>query len=497
MFEALEVGRKIKGKAFNEAVLALRRELLKLQFRLEQADFPVLIIVAGVEGAGKGSVVHRLNEWMDPRLIETNAFWDHSDEEESRPYFWRFWRALPKRGRIGIFFGSWYTRPILQAASGSLSAAELEMELRRIVDQERMLTADGALIIKLWFHLPEELAAERIREDRIRELTESHLEDTHELEFDSRYQNLRRVSELTIRDTDTGHAPWHLIEATDDNYRELTAGKIILQSLKDRLNDPHDGERATPNISLGDTEQPTVLDRVPLDAVVEAEQYRDRLPKLQARLDNLAWHARRQRIACVGVFEGWDAAGKGSAIRRVTQAVDPRLFQLHQFSAPSDEEQGHHYLWRFWRQLGRDGSFTLFDRSWYGRVLVERVEGYASEVQWLRSYSEINRFEEQLTAHGSVVLKFWLHISQEEQLRRFEARAKTPHKQHKITEDDWRNREQWPAYALAVHDMVTHTSTAGCPWHLVAGNDKRHARLQILQTFCDALERRLDNTGSS
>lgn len=492
MFEALEVGRTIKRKAFQDAALPLRRELLQLQFALQERDFPVLIIVSGVEGAGKGSVVHRLNAWMDPRLIETQAFWDHSDEEETRPYFWRFWRALPVRGRIGIFFGSWYTRPIIQAASGSLSDAELSQELNQILDMERMLVADGALIIKLWFHLPADIAAERVREDRLRELTESHLEHPDDALFSTRYEELARVSERAIRATDGGHAPWHLIEATDEYYRDLTAVQTVLQSLKDRLNDGHDGERITPNINLGDTNQPTLLDRLPSDAKLTGDDYKQQLSTLQQRLESLAWQARKARTGCIAVFEGWDAAGKGSAIRRVTEAIDPRLFQLHQFAAPSDEERAHHYLWRFWRQLGRDGSFTLFDRSWYGRVLVERVEGFASEVEWLRAYSEINRFEEQLFEHGLVVLKFWLHISAEEQLARFRAREETPHKRHKITEEDWRNREKRNEYALAVNDMVVHTSTADCPWTLVPGNDKRYARIEILKTFCDALDERLN-----
>ncbi|MEE4660416.1 MAG: polyphosphate:AMP phosphotransferase [Halieaceae bacterium] len=492
MFEALEVGRSVKRKAFQEAVLPLRRELLQLQFELEGRDFPVIVIVSGVEGAGKGSVVHRLNAWMDPRLIQTQAFWDHSDEEETRPYFWRFWRNLPAHGRIGIFFGSWYTRPIIQAAAGELSDAEFSREMTTIADFERMLVADGALIIKLWFHLPEALAAQRVKEDRVRELTEAHLAEVEDIDFSKRFKDLRRTSERAIRATDGGHAPWHLIESTDDNYRDLTAAQIVLQSLRDRLADGHNGERITPNIHLANRDQPTVLDRIPADAALAAEDYRNELVKLQKRLEKLAWRARKQDVACVALFEGWDAAGKGSAIRRVTDAIDPRLFQLHQFAAPTDEERAHHYLWRFWRRLGRDGNFTLFDRSWYGRVLVERVEGYATEVEWLRSYAEINRFEEQLVNHGSVVLKFWLHITPEEQLARFQAREATPHKRHKITDDDWRNRSKWDAYAAAVNDMVVHTSTADCPWTLIPGNDKRYARIEILRRFCDALSARLE-----
>lgn len=492
MFETLEIGRKVRRKDFNKAVLELRQKLLELQFELENANFPVIIIVSGVEGAGKGSVVHRLNEWMDPRLIETNAFWDHSDEEESRPFSWRFWRAMPSSGRIGIFFGSWYTRPILQRASEKISDAEFTVDMQRIVASERMFTDDGALIIKLWFHLPADVASERVRLDGLRELSEMELSED-DIEFREAYDNLKLVSERAVRATDTGHSPWFLVEATDDNYRDLTAGEIVEKCLRTRLQDGHKLTGSSPPIGVRGSKQRTILDTVDLDASLEAEEYKEALEHYQGKLESLAWEARRQDVPCVAVFEGWDAAGKGSAIRRVTQAIDPRLFYLYQFAAPTDEEASHHYLWRFWRQLGRDGKFTMFDRSWYGRVLVERVEGFAEDNEWQRAYGEINRFEEQLTEHGTVLMKFWVHISKKEQLARFKLREQTPHKQHKITDEDWRNREKWDDYELAVHDMVTHTSTVSSPWTLVAGNDKRYARIQILKTFCERLGERLES----
>jgi polyphosphate kinase 2 (PPK2 family) len=231
---------------------------------------------------------------------------------------------------------------------------------------------------------------------------------------------------------------------------------------------------------------------VDLSLALEKDEYKQKLAKYQDKLQDLAWQAYRQDRSVVAVFEGWDAAGKGSAIRRVTAAMDPRLYRLVQFAAPTDEEKAHHYLWRFWRQLQRDGRTTFFDRSWYGRVLVERVENFAREDEWYRAYSEINQFERQLVKHGCIVLKFWIHISKDEQERRFKARETEPHKQHKITEEDWRNREKWHEYELAVDQMVSHTSTSYAPWTLVAGNNKPYARVQILKTFCKAMKKALD-----
>ncbi len=230
-----------------------------------------------------------------------------------------------------------------------------------------------------------------------------------------------------------------------------------------------------------------------LSQTLDREDYKLKLANYQSRLQDLAWQAYRQKRSVVAVFEGWDAAGKGSAIRRVTRAIDPRLYRLIQFAAPTDEERAHHYLWRFWRQLQRDGRSTFFDRSWYGRVLVERVEQFATEDEWQRAYSEINQFEQQLVEHGSIVLKFWIHIGKDEQLRRFKARELEAHKRYKITEDDWRNREKWHDYEVAVDQMVSHTSTRHAPWTLISGNDKPYARIQILKTFCKSMKRVLDD----
>jgi polyphosphate:AMP phosphotransferase len=309
------------------------------------------------------------------------------------------------------------------------------------------------------------------------------------------YDKFIKVTERTIRHTDTGYAPWHLIEATNRRYRELTTGQILLDAIQQRLSRAQGAKpapSARPALTVTTASAgPTILDQVDLKQRLTPTEYTQQLEKYQGRLTRLTWAAVEKRVSCVAIFEGWDAAGKGSAIRRVTQAIDPRLYRTVSIAAPTDEERARHYLWRFWRHLPRAGMTTLYDRSWYGRVLVERVEGFAREEEWLRAYWEINEFEEQLTAGGIVLNKFWLHISKDEQLRRFKERQKVSFKQYKITDEDWRNRKKWDAYTAAVNDMVAHTSTELGPWTLVAGNDKRFARVQILKTLCDRLEQAL------
>jgi polyphosphate kinase 2 (PPK2 family) len=283
-----------------------------------------------------------------------------------------------------------------------------------------------------------------------------------------------------------------VIESADEHYRDLTAGRILAEALENRLSAV---AKPTPPRKPA-TEEPgrrlTVLDRVDLEGKLEPADYERRLLDAQSRLNELVWRAYEERRSLVALFEGWDAAGKGGAIRRVTAAMDARLFRVIPVAAPTDEEQAQHYLWRFWRHLPRAGYVTLYDRSWYGRVLVERVEGFASADEWGRAYQEIHGFERQLTDHGIVLAKFWLHISAEEQLRRFQERQTVAHKKHKITEEDWRNRERWRAYEEAVDEMVGRCSTAFAPWTLVPANDKRSSRVTIVETLADRLESALE-----
>nr|WP_250637598.1 hypothetical protein [Syntrophotalea acetylenivorans] len=303
------------------------------------------------------------------------------------------------------------------------------------------------------------------------------------------YDRFRQISERMLRTTSTVEAPWNIVEGADSRYRYLTIGQLIHKSLVRRLG-------VTVKTSGAETLPPLttaidglrILQSLDLQQSFKKSDYRDRLAKWQGRLNLLSRHPDFKNISVMAVFEGNDAAGKGGSIRRVIQALDARSYRVVPVAAPTDEELAQPYLWRFWRNLPRRGRFAIFDRSWYGRVLVERVEGYCSQDDWMRAYGEINDFEEQMARHRIVVVKFWLAISKEEQLRRFKEREKIGFKRFKITDEDWRNREKWDEYQTAVCDMIDRTSTEIAPWTLVEANNKYFARIKVLQTLCKQIE---------
>ncbi|MBM3509282.1 MAG: polyphosphate:AMP phosphotransferase [Alphaproteobacteria bacterium] len=491
MFESAELGRTLDKATYKKEQPKLREALLEAQFALyESKAFPVIVVIGGVDGAGKGETVNALNAWLDPRHIETNAFREPSDEERDRPPMWRFWRALPPKGKLGIFFGSWYTLPILARVEGRGSEDELEQRVDEVNRFERMLADEGALILKFWFHLSKRDQKKRLKrlekDPKLRwRVTKS---DWQRLKI---YDRFRTESEHVLRRTDKAHAPWIVVEGLDERYRTVTVARTILDALNRRLAKPNERSKLLaprPPAAAGKN----VLEGLALAKALDKDQYRKALEKYQGALNLLSRDKKfHKRHAVIAVFEGNDAAGKGGAIRRVTEALDARYYRIVPIAAPTDEERAQPYLWRFWRHLPRCGHFTIFDRSWYGRVLVERVEGFAAERDWRRAYSEINDFEEEMAAYGIIVAKFWLAIGKDEQARRFKEREATGHKRHKLTEEDWRNREKWDLYVQAICDMVDRTSTEVAPWTLVEADDKFHARIKVLKTLCGRIERSL------
>lgn len=488
MFESAELGHKIDKASYDAEVPKLRVALLDAQFDLaQQASFPVIILVNGVDGAGKGETVNLLNEWMDPRFIQVHAMGAPSDEERERPPMWRFWRALPPKGKIGIFFGSWYTNPILQRVRGKTKTSELVQSIDQINRLEKMLSDEGALIIKFWFHLAKDAQKKRLKSLEKDQKTRWRVTED-DWENYRLYDKFRKVSEHTLRETSTADSPWIVVEGTDPRYRSLAAGRIVLEALRKRLDHQVKARLLKVAPLQPPIDQLDVFDTLNMAQKITKKRFDTELEKYQGKLNMLTRDPKFRKLSVIALFEGSDAGGKGGSIRRITAAMDARRYRIIPIAAPTEEERAQPYLWRFWRHIPRDGGVTIFDRSWYGRVLVERVEKYCSEQDWMRAYSEINDFEEQLVDSNIVLVKFWLAITKDEQLRRFKEREKNGYKRFKITAEDWRNRDKWDDYERAVCDMVDRTSTDIAPWVLVEANDKNFARIKILNTLCQQIE---------
>lgn len=492
MFESAEIGHKISRKAYKQQEPVLRSALLAAQYALlAQGSTPVILLIHGVDGAGKGETVNLLNEWMDPRHIRTEVFGPPGEPERNRPEMWRFWQVLPTKGHIGIMFGSWYTGPILAQVMGHEKSSRFAQRLERIRQFERMLVADGAIVIKCWFHLSKAASKARLKTLAANPTTAWRV-TPEDWEHFQHYDDFAKVSEKALRKTSTGEAPWLVVEGTDPAYRALTVGNHLLEALQARLRGPGIAAPAPVPVGRAALDGRGLLDAFDYTRTLKPKPYVRRLELLQGRLNQLTRDPRMAARSLVIVFEGMDAAGKGSTLRRMTYAMDARHYRVVPIAAPTEDERARPYLWRFWSHVPQRGNTVIFDRSWYGRVLVERVEAYCSQDAWMRGFDEINDFEDQLVQGGAIVVKFWLAITPDEQLRRFEERQATPHKNFKITDEDWRNRDKWPQYAQAVQDMIDRTSTDVAPWKVVASNNKMFARIEALEHLCERLEHALE-----
>jgi len=509
MFETAELGQKISKREFRDREVALWEDLLQIQRELRTyGGFEVIIDFAGVHGAGKLSMINLLNKWMDARWIVTQAYGELTSDERQRPDYWRFWRDLPPKGQIGLYLSGRYSRPLIDYVYGKITEPEFKNRVDRIVAFERMLADDGALILKFWMHL-----SRAAQKKRLKTLENDPLEQWRVTETDWKnwklYNKFITATEFLIAHTSTGYAPWHIVEGQDYGYRSLRVGEIVRDTIKNHLEatqmqDKFRSEHQDPiphdqfaNASAAvidelttaekDRHLVTVLDTLSVSKGLSKKDYKHSMKRYAGELYALQRKALANKISTILVFEGPDAAGKGGIIRRLTSGLDALNYKVVAFGAPTEEERHHHYLWRFWKCLPAAGRMTIFDRSWYGRVLVERVEGFATEAEWRRAYAEINDFEAQLIEHGIVLLKFWIHVTKEEQLARFKAREETPHKRWKLNAEDWRNRNKWEEYELAVQDMVQQTSTTGAPWQMIEGSSKLYSRTKVMETVCKSL----------
>ncbi len=490
MFETVVLGRRCSDKDFREQAPELRMKLFEAQRQCINRKIPLLIIVAGVDCSGRGAVVNLLSEWMDNKHVHNHVFWMETDEERARPLDWRYWRLLPAAGSVGVFFGGWYGQAIRKFCAGDMDEMAFTSHMHHYRGLENSLAASGMAIVKIWLHLDKKEHDSRLKK-RL-----AHKEIHHFTPYDKKsaenYDGLASAAAKAITLTDRSFAPWTIVDAADANYRDLAVAKSVIAAVERAVAEQDAKKARLAEAAPAERENViSTLDAIDLTVKADPETYKKDLDDLQAELRELTYHAYRKGISSTLVFEGWDAAGKGGSIRRLMAGIDARISRAIPIGVPTDEELAHHYLWRFWRHVPRAGFVTVYDRSWYGRVLVERVEKLTPREDWSRAYAEINLFEEELTNHGNVLVKFWLHLSPDEQLRRFKEREETPWKQYKITPDDWRNREKWPDYVRAADEMFLRTSTEYAPWHIIAAEDKKYARLTVLRTYRDALKKAL------
>ncbi len=540
MLDQVDLDRAVSKRDYKRRLPELQARMYDMEQALLEANLPVLIVFEGWAGTDKASTIGTLTRRLDPRGLRVHPITPPRTFETEYPWLYRFWQKIPSYGQLAIFDRSWYRELLNSRTRVGSDLAYWRNRLEDVVSFERQLTDDSAVVLKFWLHISKKEQAQRLQELLDDKLTSWRVTDEDRWQ-QRHYDQFAIAVEDMIARTDTAAAPWHLIPATDPQYARVAVLETILTALEARL--------GRPSVSLGEEDSeafdtsgssfrraraalisariaaqpsapavaptpapgattlalrngPTIfvsaprpeygmLQRVDLSLKLEEHAYAGKLKKLQTKIHLLGYEAYRQGRPVVLLFEGWDAAGKGGAIQRVTQELDPRSYVVHAIAAPAGEDKAHHYLYRFWRRLPPRGQIAIFDRSWYGRVLVERVEGFARMDEWQRAYPEINEFERQLVEFGTIVCKFWMQISPDEQLRRFEERQSVPYKSWKLTDEDWRNREKWSLYEEATNEMLLRTSTPSSPWSVVESEDKRYGRVKVLRTIVQRLEAEL------
>ena len=487
-------GRRLTKLEYAQQLPKLQDALLDAQFELrEKKSRAVAMIVTGIPTAGRSEVINELLGWIDPKFVRVFGYGEPNADERERPVLWRYWLDLPEKGRIAIFHAGWYGELLRDAVKQDGTARAwgdgLRRAAERILKLEAMLEQDGVRLAKVHLHV--DAVTQRKRLDKLESSKLTRWRVTKDDRWLARhYADVEQVYERVLEATEQPAAPWCVVDGTDAQHRALEVGRRLLEALE-RRDAPRTGrDTKTRDGDVGRREGAAKRNvREPgLVTHPSDEDYDRELEVLQGRLAVLSRRKRFARHAVVAVFEGMDAAGKGGSIRRVTAALDARQYRDVPISAPTPEELARPYLWRFWRHLPARGQYAIFDRSWYGRVLVERVRGFASTGDWQRAYGEINEFERQLTEQRIVVAKFWLALSREEQLARFAERDRNPLKRFKVDPEDWENRKHWAGYQRAAHDMLARTDTPHAPWTVIAADDKRHARLTVLRTLVECIE---------
>ena len=493
MLEKIDLTKSLKKKEYKKRMAKLESKIAFLQRELKNLGVPVMIVFEGFGAAGKGTQINRLIQALDPRGFTVYSTDAETKDEKMHPFLWRFWTKTPEKGRIAVFDRSWYRKLLVDRYEKKTSKKEIPIILEEISSFEKQLTDGGTLVMKFFLDISEREQKKRFHKLMEKKATSWRVSDK-DLDRNKHFQDYLEMADEMLTKTDSDYAPWTIVEAEDDRYATVKILSTVAAAFEDRYKKEKESKKKEREVDgrfdkseLNDS----VLKKVDLSKKMEEKAYEKRLDELQKKLRLLHGKLYAKRMPVVLAFEGWDAGGKGGAIKRLTNALDPRGYTVNPTSSPNDIERAHHYLWRFWTKMPKDGHIAIFDRTWYGRVMVERIEGFCTTQDWQRAYKEINQMEQQLVNHGAVVLKFWLHIDKEEQAHRFQDRQDNPEKSWKITDEDWRNREKWDLYEKAVDEMLVRTSTADAPWIIVEGNDKLYARIKVLETVVNALEKRM------
>ena len=491
MLEKIDLSKTMDKKEYKKRMEVLEPKLARLQRELKSCNVPVIIVFEGFGGAGKGTQINHLIEPMDPRGFTVYSTQAETQEEQYHPFLWRFWNKTPEKGRIAIFDRSWYGKLLVERYEKKTHKKDIPGVLEDIENFEKQLTDDGTLLIKFFLTISEKEQEKRFDKLLSKEETSWRVSKADK-DRNKHYEEYARMADEMLTRTDTEYAPWTIIEAHDERYAAVKILTTVVEAFEERYEKEQNPQPRQIDGKFGQNDlKESVLKKVDLSKKLDRETYEKKLEELQKKLTLLHSEIYAKRIPVVLAFEGWDAGGKGGAIKRLTRALDPRGYTVNPTSSPNDIERAHHYLWRFWTKMPKDGHIAIFDRTWYGRVMVERIEGFCTTQEWQRAFKEMNQMEQQLVNHGAIVIKFWMHIDKEEQERRFKERQENPDKQWKITDEDWRNREKWELYEQAVDEMMVRTSTVNAPWVIVEGNDKLYARIKVLETVVDALEKRL------
>lgn len=468
---------KLSKEEFKKKMDPLRVKMGELQRKAKEMQVPILIIFEGLEASGKGASINEILLSLDPRGYKVIS---HSNPFDLKNIpFKQYWQYIPGKGEYHIFDQSWYYYALNEKN-------EVTVRCKEINQTEKTLIRSGMTIIKFFIYVSKEVQKKRYKK-AMENPAQAWKVDKEAWKKYKEYDDIMKRWNDIIERTNNYNCEWNIICADDIRGARSEIFRIIVENLETKLNAPE----IRPDDVILPYKIPFSLDEVDLNKSLTKEEYKKRIGELQDKIYDLHHRIYINKIPVIIVYEGWDAGGKGGNIRRLVEKMDPRGYDVNPIAAPNDVERKKHYLWRFWRTIPSKGKVGIFDRSWYGRVMVERVEGFATKYQWKRAYTEIRDMERQWAQDGAVIIKFWIQISSEEQLKRFEERKNTPYKNWKITDEDWRNRDKWDQYKIAVEEMIARTSEEYAPWHIIPGNDKYYARVYALEIVVKTLEKRL------